>query len=134
MKEEPTFLTVDFVLAIHRRMIEEFGGDPALRDPGLLDSAVSMPGAQFGGSYLHKGIPEMAAACLFHLCKNHPFVDGNKRTALASAEVFVLLNGVTLNATNRELEEVTLGVADGSVSKEKLTAFFRKRVKRERKK
>ena len=81
----PVFLTVDHVLTIHRRVIDEFGGDPALRDRGLLESAVMMPAAQFGGGYLHDGIPAMAAGYLFHICKNHSFVDGNKRTALATA-------------------------------------------------
>ena len=87
MTDAPTFLTTDNVMAIHRRMIREFGGDPKVRDYGLLESAAMMPAAQFRGRFLHGGIPAMAAAYLFHLCTNHPFVDGNKRTVLASAEV-----------------------------------------------
>ncbi len=128
MTDAPTFLAVDHVLAIHRRMIEEFGGDAAVRDHGLLESAVMMPAAQFGGKFLHGGIPAMAAAYVFHLCKNHPFADGNKRTALSSAEMFVLLNDMRLAATNKELEELTLGVADGRISKEETLAFFRRHV------
>jgi len=124
----PVFLTVDQVLAIHRRMIEEFGGDPAIRDYGLLESAVAMPAAWFGGEFLHAGIPAMAAACLFHLCRNHPFVDGNKRTSIAAAEIFLRLNGMSLKATNQELERITVGTADGSISKDEVTAFFRKHV------
>lgn len=124
----PVFLTVDHVLTIHRRVIDEFGGDPALRDRGLLESAVMMPAAQFGGGYLHDGIPAMAAAYLFHICKNHSFVDGNKRTALATAEVFILLNSARLDATNDDVEELTWGVAKGRLQKEEVTAFFRQHV------
>jgi death-on-curing protein len=109
-------------------MIEEFGGEPAVRDLGLLESAVMMPAARFGGKFLHDGIPAMAAACLFHICRTHPFVDGNKRTGLASAEMFVLLNELRLAATNAELEELTIGVAAGRISKDDTVAFFRKHV------
>lgn len=128
MTKESAFLTVDTVLVIHRRMIEEFGGDDGLRDRGLLESAVAMPRQQFGGDYLHPGLAEQAAAHLYHLCCNHAFLDGNKRTALAAAEFFILFNQAQLHATNDELVEVTLGVADGSVHKEALTAFFREHV------
>jgi len=128
MMDAPAFLTVDHVLAIHRRMIEEFGGEPAVRDHGLLESAVMMPAARFGGKFLHDGIPAMAAAYLFHICRNHPFVDGNKRTGLASAEMFVLLNEMHLAATNAELEELTIGVAAGRISKDETIAFFRNHV------
>jgi death-on-curing protein len=125
MTVDPTFLAVDQVLAIHRRMVEDFGGDPAVRDHGLLESAVMMPAAQFGGKWLHDEIPAMAAAYLFHLCRNHPFVDGNKRTALAAAEVFMLLNGMRLEATDAQLEQLTMGVASGQLAKEDAVAFFR---------
>jgi death-on-curing protein len=128
MSELPFFLTLDHVLAIHQRMIAEFGGDPEVRDYGLLESAVAMPSAAFGGEFLHDGVPAMAAAYLFHICKNHAFVDGNKRTAVASAEVFILLNGMLLNASNKELEKLTLEVAQGKVSKDEAIAFFRKHV------
>lgn len=126
MNEPPVFLTIEHVLAIHRRSIDEFGGDAAVRDPGLLESAVMMPAARFGGEYIHDGPPAMAAAYFFHLCKNHAFVDGNKRTALASAEVFLLLNHWRLDADNKQLEELTLGVAASEFSKEEVTALFRK--------
>jgi death-on-curing protein len=130
MSEPPVFLSVEQVLGIHRRMIKEFGGRPGLRDQGLLESAVAMPAASFRGRFLHRDIPAMAAACLFHLCRNHPFVDGNKRTALAAAGVFLDLNGLRLAATDAALEKVTLRVADGSLDKEPLTEFFRKHARR----
>ncbi len=128
MTDGPNFLTVDHVLAIHLRMIAAFGGTDTVRDHGLLDSAVMMPAARFGGRFLHQDVPAMAAAYLFHICKAHPFLDGNKRTALASAEVFVLLNDRRLTATNEQLEELTRAVAAGRVSKKELIAFFRRDV------
>ncbi len=130
MTDTPAFLTIDHILAIHRRVIAEFGGDPTVRDAGLLESAVMLPAAQFGGRFLHDGIPAMAAAYLFHVCRNHPFVDGNKRTALAAAEVFLLLNRHTLGAADDDLEALTLGVAAGNHSKEEVTAFFRRHAVR----
>lgn len=125
----PRFLSTDEVLYIHQRSIERFGGSLGVRDRGLLESAVAMPAAQFGGAYLHQDVPIMAAAYLFHLCKNHPFVDGNKRIALAAAETFLILNGFRLNADDMALEVLTLGVADGSNTKEQAVAFFEMHAK-----
>ena len=73
------FLSVAEVLRIHRRIIADFGGEDGLRDRGLLESAVAMPHAMFDGAFLHPDLATMAAAYHFHLCANHPFVDGNKR-------------------------------------------------------
>lgn len=126
MNDLVVFLTVDQIFTIHRRMIDEFGGTYELRDRGLLESAVAMPAAKFGGAFLHEGIPAMAAAYLFHLCANHAFVDGNKRVALASAETFLLLNDYELNADNDALEELTMGVAEGKQSKDNVARFFAK--------
>jgi len=134
MTRDPAFLSADQVLAIHRRMIEEFGGDPTVRDYGLLESAVAMPAAGMGGRFLHKGVAMMAAAYLFHLCRNHPFVDGNKRTALVSAEIFLMANGWRLAATNTELERLTLGVAACEISKAEAAAFFRRHARPPKKK
>lgn len=131
MSSELQFLSVEQVLAIHERVIAEYGGSLGLRDQGLLESAVAMPKAQFGGEFLHDGIAEMAAAYLFHLCKNHPFVDGNKRVALASALTFLLLNQHTLASSKPAAEQLTLGVADITICKEAATAFFQKHVRRE---
>ena len=128
MTHDPVFLTVIEVLAIHRRIIDEFGGDPSLRDRGLLESAVAMPRAVFGGAFLHDGLAAMAAAYHFHLCRNHPFVDGNKRVALAAAEVFLLVNGARLEADNDAVEQLTFGVAGGRVGKDEVVAFFRVHV------
>ena len=128
MSDSLIFLTVESVLAIHRRMIAEFGGDDEVRDPGLLESAVMMPAARFSGEYVHNGIPALATAYLFHICKNHAFMDGNKRTALASAVIFIQLNNMQLIATDDGLEKITMGVAEGSVTKDEATVFFRRHV------
>jgi len=128
MNAEPRFLTVEQVLDIHRRGIDQHGGSGELRDRGLLESAVATPAAQFGGQFLHEGIPAMAAAYLFHLCKNHPFVDGNKRVSVTVAEVFIELNDYRLVATDKELERLTLGIADSSISKREATHFFEAHV------
>ena len=130
MKRAPAFLTVENVLAIHARMIREFGGDPGLRDRRLLESAVAMPAAGSSSGYFHKTLADQAAAYLFHLCRDHPFLDANKRTALGAAEVFLRLNGRRLAATNEELEELTRGVADGSTAKRHVLDFFRVHVRR----
>ena len=129
MKQPVVFLSVDVVLKIHRRVIEEFGGDSGLRDRGLLESAVAMPQSTFGGEDLHVGLPEKAAAYHFHLCANHPFIDGNKRVAVAAAEVFLLINRHELSASDNDVEELTLGVAAGRLSKDQVIEFFARFVK-----
>ena len=128
MMQRVVFLSEDAVLEIHRRVIEAFGGDPGLRDRGLLASAVAMPSAAFGGAELHAGLAEKAAAYHFHLCANHPFVDGNKRVAATAAEVFLLMNGMELAADDDDLVKLTLGVASGQVSKEQVIDFFKESV------
>ena len=121
------FLSVEDVLAIHRRVIEEFGGDIGLRDRGLLESAVAMPQSTFGGEDLHAGLAEKAAAYHFHLCANHPFIDGNKRVAVAASEVFLLINGLELSASDDEIENLTFGVAGSRLSKGQVIEFFASR-------
>lgn len=119
------FLTKKEIQHIHMRVIEEFGGDQGVRDPGLLESAISIPQATFLGEYLHKDIPEMAAAYHFHLCMNHPFLDGNKRVAVVSAETFLLMNGWELNASDRSVEQITLNLARSKASKFEIVDFYR---------
>ena len=126
MKSEPVFLSIEAILSIHERMIEEFGGMPGIADRGLLESAVSMPTAGFAGEFLHKSLSAMAAAYLFHLCMNHPFFDGNKRVAVVAAEVFLNVNGMSLDVTNEELKELCLGVAAGETSKDQTVVFSEK--------
>lgn len=123
---EPIFLTLDEVIAIHRDQIERYGGSPGIRDIELLKSAVAMPFAGYGGDYLHADIYEMAAAYLFHILRNHAFVDGNKRTGVVSALVFLMMNGIELNASEGKLEAMVRSVAEGKTDKAGAVSFFRK--------
>ena len=124
------YLRVEDVLAVHRRVIEEFGGDGGLRDRGLLESAVAMPRATFGGDDLHAGLSDKAAAYFYHLCANHPFVDGNKRVAVAATELFLLLNQYELSADDESVEDLAMGTADGRLSKAQVVEFFELHVER----
>ena len=125
----PEFLRVDEVLRIHEDQIQRYGGDASIRDPGLLLSAVAMPRASFGGEVLHRDLFEIAAAYLFHLAQDHPFVDGNKRTATAAALVFLDMNGVELEADEDALVELVLAVARGEADKARIAEFFRRHAK-----
>ena len=128
MPQDPIFLSVDNVLHLHTSAIAVEGGAGGIRELALLESAVMTPQQQFGGAYLHPDMPAMAAAYLFHLCNNHPFVDGNKRVAAMAAYVFMDVNGWALIASEREFEEMVMGVASGSTSKEELTRWFREKA------
>lgn len=122
----PTFLGLEEVLQIHADQIERHGGSSGIRDLGLLESAIAMPQASFGGQLLHADIFEMAAAYLFHIVRNHPFVDGNKRGGTAAALVFLRLNGVSIRVTNAALVKTVLAVAQGKIGKAAVAEFFRK--------
>jgi len=98
------FLSLDEVLEIHEQQIERYGGSLGLRDPAALESVVATPQATFGGEFLHASIPAMAAAYLYHLCQNHPFIDGNKRAG-ANAAITTKLAPNCLSAENQRLYE-----------------------------
>lgn len=119
---EPELLDVEDVLELHASQLELFGGADGVRDRGLLESAVAQPGASFGGQLVHDGLFAMAAAYLFHIARNHPFVDGNKRTGLLSALVFLDINGVDIAHVSDALYELTMGVAEGRIDKATTTA------------
>lgn len=123
---EPEFLTLDEVLGMHADQIRVYGGASGLRDLELLRSAISMPETTFDDEYLHPSVFEMAAAYLFHLARNHPFVDGNKRTALMCALVFLGLNGERLQADPGALYSLVDGVAAGEVDKAEVSVFLRR--------
>src|SRR5574342_336656 len=110
---EPLFLTLDEALEIHAQQIDLYGGSEGVRDPAGLESAVATPMATFGGEFLHSTIPVMAAAYLFHICQNHPFVDGNKRTGANAAITFLLMNGWEPTFEEEELVELVVSVACG---------------------
>jgi death on curing protein len=122
---EIAFLTLDEVVAIQRDQIERYGGSLGVRDWGLLKSAVAMPAVTFGGQYLQADLFDMAAAYLFHIVQNHPFIDGNKRVGAVAADVFLALNEVRLVASQDSYAELVLSVAGGEASKPDAAAFFR---------
>jgi death-on-curing protein len=122
---EPTFLTLQEVLDLQTHQIARYGGSMGVRDLGLLESALAMPQAQFGGEFLHEDIYMMAAAYLFHITKNHPFVDGNKRAGLATMILFLNLNGLKLQADKNEVGDLVLAVAQSQTDKEQIAAFLR---------
>lgn len=93
----PEFLGIEDVLNIHQVLVEQFGGISGIRDEGLLESALAQPKATFFGELLHPTIHDQAAAYLYHITKNHPFLDGNKRTAFGAMEAFLRLNGFNLD-------------------------------------
>jgi death on curing protein len=109
-------------------LIATSGGSPGVRDLGALDSAVAQPRGTFGGEDLYPTVVEKTAAVMFSLVQNHPFVDGNKRTGHAAAEVFLMLNGWEIRATVDEQEELVLGVASSSVGRDRLAGWFAERM------
>ena len=123
------FLSVDEVISIQAETAAIEGGDSGLRDAGLLESAVAMPMASYGGHYLHPDVPAMAAAYLFHICQANAFVDGNKRTAVLAMIVFIRANHWEINASRKELLDITLQVAQSTISKDDLIQWVRSMTK-----
>lgn len=105
--------------------MELYGGDQGLRDLGLLESAIAQPRAGVGGQYLHEDIYAMAAAYMFHIVQNHPFLDGNKRAGAVAALVFLDLNGIEIKAPKGSLYDLTIGVASSQIGKPEIADFFR---------
>lgn len=118
----PDFLTVDDVLRIHAEQITEYGGESGLLSLELLESALAQPQQTFGGQYIHDTLFSMAAAYLFHIVKNHAFVDGNKRTGLVATLVFLRINGVLFTEDAEDFYELTMGVAEGRIDKAAVAA------------
>ncbi len=123
--KEPTFLTLAEVIDIHENQIRLYGGEIGIRDIGLLQSAIAQPEASFAGQWLHKDIFVMSAAYAFHICKNHAFIDGNKRAALASALVFLELNGITIIDPKQKLLDNMLQIAAEDLDKEAFAKVLR---------
>ena len=126
---KPRFLEFDEVLRIHRDQIERYGGTAGIRDSALLRSALAMPRARTAGEYLHTDQIEMAAAYLFHIVKNHPFVDGNKRVGAVAALVFLDLNGIDVHISDEDLFDIIMSVAKGETSKSGVAEFLRDRLR-----
>ena len=122
----PRFLDLDDILEIHGEAVAKYGGSPGVRDMGLLQSALAAPQSGSGDQYFHTTIHEMAAAYLFHLVQNHPFIDGNKRTGAMAALAFLDINGIWIRGSNPWLEELTLMTAQGKMKKAEIAEAFRK--------
>ena len=121
----PRFLSLSEIIEIHQDQVTRYGGASGIRGMDLLKSALGMPLATYGGKFLHTDICEMAAAYLFHLVKNHPFLDGNKRVGAVAALVFLALNGYDFNAPEEDFAEMVLSVARGELDKADVTVFLR---------
>jgi len=124
------FLNAAEVLLILEDQIRNYGGIYELKDFNLLSSAVYMPQSSFDGKYLHKTIPSMAATYAYHLCQNHPFIDGNKRAALASSLVFLEINEYEFNCKDEILYNEIMELARGNIKKEELIIFYQKHSKK----
>ena len=124
------FLTLSELLLILEDQIRNYGGTYGVRDINLLSSAIYIPKSSFNGKYLHETIPAMAATYAFHICQNHPFIDGNKRVALASSLVFLDINGYKFNCKEEILYNEIIGIAKGEIKKESLVIFYEKYSKK----
>ena len=118
------YLTATQILFIHARLIEATGGEHGMRDLGLLESAAARPQAAFDGADLYPDLWQKAAALMESLAQNHPFVDGNKRTAITAAGLFLRQNGRRLQTTNETLERFTLRVVNERPSLDDIAAWF----------
>ena len=118
------FLTLAEVIEIHADQIRRYGGRAGLRDLALLESALAQPEASFAGEWLHGDLYAMAAAYAYHLCQNHPFIDGNKRTGLAAALVFLELNGITVLDPRGRLKNAMIRIASVKMSKDDFTKLL----------
>ena len=125
MQADPEFLREEAIRVLHEDQIAEFGGAQGIRDPGLLSSAAAQAGATVDGEYLHHDLHEMAAAYLYHIAMNHPFIDGNKRTAVVAALVLLDLNGIDVDRPEPRLFDLTLGVAEGRIGKGEVASQLR---------
>lgn len=122
----PIFLTANDIIDLHDCLIKAYGGASGLRDINLLASAIAQPMATYGRILLHKNVAAQAAAYLFHIIKNHPFVDGNKRTSVTTALLFLELNGHTKKLPENHLFELAMATARNEITKEELTLALQK--------
>ncbi|MDM8565357.1 type II toxin-antitoxin system death-on-curing family toxin [Candidatus Halobeggiatoa sp. HSG11] len=125
---DPEFLTLNEILETHRISIELYGGSYGIHDQKSLESAINMPCSTFDGKYLHSDLYEMAAAYLFHLVKNHPFIDGNKRIGTRAALLFLYLNSIEVKIDPDELADFVISVVENNVSKKEIADYFRQYV------
>lgn len=123
--DQPYFLSMEQILRLHASLIETYGGAAGIRDVGLLQSALAMPQASFGGQVLHPTVFDQASAYLYHLVQNHPFIDGNKRIGAAAALVFLAMNDIQIASDEDGLVALTLSVACGETGKTTIAQWFK---------
>jgi len=119
------FVPKEVVLTIHADLLQRYGGRAGLRDPGLLESALAQPKMTVGGKYAHKTLFDKAAAYGFHVCKNHPFIDGNKRVAFVLMDVFLQQNGWEIRAAEEDAYTIIVALASGKLTKAQLATWLK---------
>ncbi|MCZ6794394.1 MAG: type II toxin-antitoxin system death-on-curing family toxin [Planctomycetota bacterium] len=124
----PVWIREDVVRAIHQRQLAEHGGQTGIRDTGLLASALARPRNLLAYSEDDPGLPALAAAYAFGIARNHPFLDGNKRTAFVVSRVFLVVNGKDLDASREEKYLTFLKLASGDLSEERFAAWIREHL------
>lgn len=125
MTSPPEFLDLEDVLDLHRQALERFGGTDGIRDLGALESAIGTPRTSFGGQFLHADVFEMGAAYAFHIAQSQAFLDGNKRTGLLAALVFLEWNGFDVTDPRCELYEAMIAIAERRLDKKALAELLR---------
>lgn len=128
MKHEPVWISEELVIAVHARQITEHGGSAGIRDKSLLQSALARPQQLYAYGEPSPDIAALAASLAYGIAKNHPFVDGNKRTAAVLCELFIVINGMSLEASDEEMLSVFLALAEGSLNENQLTDWIRPRL------
>lgn len=127
------YLTIIEVIDLHRQLLEKSKGAMTIRDLGALESAIAQPRMTFDGQDLYPTIIDKAAILCFSIVMNHPFLDGNKRTGHAAMEIFLLLNGMEIDASVDEQEKVILALASGELKRDTFTKWVEKKAKSVRK-
>jgi death-on-curing protein len=126
------FIPEELVLTIHADLLQRYGGQPGLRDRGLLESALAQPRMTFRGKEVHKTVFDKAAAYGFHVCNNHPFIDGNKRVAFVLMDLFLQKNGWEIRATEEEVYLMMISLASEKLTKSKLSIWLKEHTARVR--
>ena len=125
MRHAPVWISEELVIAVHARQITEHGGDAGIRDKSLLQSALARPQQLYAYGDPSPDIAALAASVAYGIAKNHPFVDGNKRTAAVLCELFIMVNGMRLEASDQEMLNVFLALAEGSFNEDELSDWLR---------
>lgn len=128
--DDPIWISIDLALAIHKRQLAEHGGLDGVRDPGLLDSALARPRHLFAYNDPTPSLTELAASYAFGIARNHPFIEGNKRTAAVACELFLALNDITITADDVAMYPIFLGLAEGSVSEAEFAKWLEENTRR----